>query len=486
MRFLSGLLLLFTTGCYVNRASYDPFSYAPENPCSYWRADYLADVLACEDETICPDLPSEEHVLCLAEVLDIALVNNPQTQKSWAEARQAAAIYGRSQSTFFPHIIAEYNYNHTRTAFLASQVEQPMNVNMERLLLNNQDTWGPRAQVSWILLDFGQRRYTTEAARYYLYFADYSHNEAVQSLVEQITNDYYNFLYEKKLLEAKEADVFDATETLDAAELGLKKGVRSVSDVLQARTQLLMAEISLSDQKSTLKTAYATLLSDMGLPANSEITTQKLPYVDPEELNLDCLSIFLDMAMQCRPDLLAARAYLRSAEMALKATKRAWLPVLDYSLDIGRTYFTGGFNSDYDMTSTLSIKMPIFTGFNIRNSIRYAKAQVEEAQASLKESELEVIKNVTTAHFNVTIAHDTLHSANQLLKVAQKQFEVARAQYRNGVNTILDVVSAQTTLFDARATQAQSIQQWFDSIAALTYSTGMINPNIEVLPCRCD
>ncbi len=479
---LLALLAICTSGCYVNKASVDPFSYAPQGSNCYWKPDCQASLLACREEDECTEIPSDKDVLSLGEVLDIAFINNPQTRISWARARQAAAEYGRSQSTAFPEITGDFFYTHSRTAYLASQVEQSQNVMMETLIINDQRTWGPQGHVTYTILDFGQRRYTSEAARYALYFADYTHNRGLQSLIELITTDYYNYLYEKKQLEANEADLANAEETLEAADLGLEMGARDISDVLQARTAALQAEIQLSEQRKKVNTAYSFLLDNMGLPATAKIKLQKLPFVDPESATLPPLDDYLETAMQCRPDLLASRATVESTEMSLKAAKRQWVPVVDYSLDVGRTYFNGGFHDNYDYTSTFTVSMPIFTGFYIRNSIKLAQAKVEESEADLKKVELAVIREVSDSYYNVGVGFTTLKAAIRFLKAAEEQYRVALSQYKAGTNTILDVTTAQASLFDARATQAEAIQQWFVSLATLTYTAGIISKNVEEIP----
>jgi len=473
------LFLLLLTGCYVNKAMIDPWGYAPEGACCYWLPDTKGRDLACQEEENCPEIPDEDCILSLAEVLDIALVNNTNTQITWAQARQAAAEYGQSQASALPEITADFHHTHSQTSVLASQVELGPTATRQEVIVSDQTLWGPTAYVTYTIFDFGQRRYTSQAARYALYYADYIHNQAVQSVLETITLDYYDTLYQNKLLEAKEADLATALETLDAAELGLRQGARDLSDVLQARTDALLAEIQLSQQHQIAHTSNATLLDDMGLPSNAEINIDRLPLVDPREVRLDSVDDYLETAFHCRPDLLGARASLASAEMSLKAAKRQWLPQIDYSLDIGRTYWKGGFHDDYNYTSTFSVSMPLFTGFYIRNSVKLSRAKVEEAKASLKQIELEVIKAITTSHYNVGVAYETLKAANRFLESAKEQYAIAIAQYREGVNTILDVVSAQSSLFNARAQQAQATQEWFSSLATLSYSAGIISANPE-------
>jgi outer membrane protein TolC len=480
------LFLIFLTGCGVNQAVYDPFSTAPQSHCNYYTTNCSNNPLHFWNETAtCAELPPENHPLSLAEVLDIALVNNPKTEISWAQARQAAAEYGISQSSFFPLITSDFHYERDRTAYLTSQAEPSQNINQEVVIVNNQSRWGPQAHLTWTLLDFGERRYTSEAARYALYSANFTHNDTIQLVVENVTIRFFDYLSQAKQLEANEADLANAEETLAAAKVGLRQGVKNVSDVLQARTQTLLAEITLSQKRKRVNASYAALIEQMGLPANQTLQFEKLPYLEPEKVELQSLDAFIETAMQCRPDILASRALVESAEMSLKAAKRLSTPTLNYSLEMGHTYFNGAFQYNYDFTSTFSLSMPLFTGYNIKNTVRSAQSKVKAAMGTLRENELLAIGELRAAHFDVGVAHDTLKFANQYLLTAKDEYVVVLDQYKSGVNTILDVISAQSTLFDARAKQAEATQQWFTSLATLTYSAGIFFQPSGQSPCEC-
>jgi outer membrane protein TolC len=106
-----------------------------------------------------------------------------------------------------------------------------------------------------------------------------------------------------------------------------------------------------------------------------------------------------------------------------------------------------------------------------------AEANVEDAQAAMQQLELEVIKNVTTTRYNVIIGYQAMRYAKEYLACAQEQYIVALAQYKVGTNTILNVVSAQSSLADARAKQANTIAQWYHDLVELTYAVGITSKN---------
>lgn len=402
--------------------------------------------------------------MTLAEALDIGLKNNPQTKMTWAEARAAAAAYAKSQGSALPTLNGQVTYtrfrefvtfNNTTEAFFQSQ-------------------WGPQVSLSYVIFDFGQRRATSESARQALYFSDWTHNRNVQTVINTITNDYYSYLYQVELLESLAADVENAETVLEDAEISLSTGVKSISDSLLAKTQLLQKQTQYAAQQQNVKTSYAQLLTSMGVPANTMVKVEELPKVLPKEEMHQNLEELLTESLQKRSDLLAAEAKVRSKIESIRAAKRQFLPTLKYDFNVGRTNFNGGINDGYNFEGTLSFTFPVFSAFTLDNSLRQAEAEKQEAEAQLLQTQLQVIESITTAHHNVKVSGETLQFAESYLQAATEQLKVALSQYKAGTNTILDVVSAQTSLADARAQKAQALQQWFSSLANLTYAIGDI------------
>ncbi len=452
-------------GCYSNRLVIDPWEGAPRTSSTVWKAPSKVKL---SKPCWSPVRPEGENPLTLAEVIDLALQNSPQTAQSWASARQAAASYAQAQSTDFPTIDGNYSWSRSRS------LSGPTFGSTASTILYL-SSWGPQLSLSYTILDFGQQRATSEAARYALYFSDWTHNYTIQTLIQTVTDDYYNYLYQKELLIANEEDLVTAQTTLDAASLGFQTGVNDVSDVLQARTQMLQTAIQLTAQRQQLENAYAQLLSDMGLPADFPITVERMPHVDPDTGMLQDVDQLMDLALKQRPDLLAAEATVKSKEESLLAAKRQFWPSLAYSLNYGKTTYTGWVSDKYDFTSMLSVSLPIFTGFSNLNQVRQAQATKELAEAQLVQTRLSVIQGITTSYTSVYTARDTVKFSCEFLASSLQQYKVVLSQYKAGTNTITNLVSAQSSLATARAQDVSSRQQWFTSLTALAYATGSLS-----------
>ena len=478
----SYFILLACAGCYPNRAIIDPWGYAPSSPSNPWIPPKSVKPMALSDEP--PELLSQEEPYSLGELIDIALRNNQQTKITWAQARSAAANYGQSQSEFFPAVSGSFTASRYRepsfTTAGAASLTNPTGTSTANAI-TVQDIyysyWTPQLSLSYLIYDFGTLRATSEAARQALYNADWTHNDAILTLLQTIMNDFYTYLYQRQLLKADAANIETAQLTLEAALTGFDSGVRDVSDVLQAKTQLLQNQTTWAAEQQNVETAYTQMLYDMGLPANIKIKTQDLPTNLPNKDVIPPVETLIAVAIQNRPDLLAAEANLRSKKQSLIAAQRQFLPQFNYNFNIGKDYYNKGLHDVYNFVSTVSVSMPLFQGFFYRNAIKIAEANKLAAEEQMKQSELTMIQEITSYHYNVGIAYETLQFATAFLASAEEQYVVALSQYKQGTNTILNVVSAQSSLADARARLANAIQQWFTSLANLAYATGILSPN---------
>ncbi len=484
------LVLAILSGCAADRAVVQPYSYAPSSPMRYWN-DAPSRKLASEsakdmEQAPDPEVPTQKDPLTLGEIVDLALRNNTATRQTWALAREAAAEYGQAQQEFFP--LATTTYSWQRERFLTGFSSNTTSVTgsgstaaaaASGAAIGYLSQWGPQLALTYLIFDFGKTRASSDAARLALYNANLTHNREIETVVQNVTTDYYNYLYQEKLLISYEEDIADAQTTVDAATVSLKAGVKSVSDLLQARSQLLSLETEWVNQKQTTLVAYAQLLTDMGLPATMQLAMEKMPE-DPRLYEvMSSVNELISLALEARSDLVAAEAELASTQKTLTAARLNMLPEISGTFDIGQTTYTHGISDHYDFTVMFTASWPIFNGFYDLNAIRLAQAQREYAQATLRQTELNVIEQITTAHFNVAISRDALRFSTDFLETAFEEYNVALAQYKAGTTDILTVTTAQSNLANARATRANSLQQWYVALSTLGYAIGVMEQDLS-------
>jgi outer membrane protein TolC len=422
--------------------------------------------------------------LSLAELLDIALQNNPTTKQTWAMARASAAQYGESLAPFYPNIGFSGFYFRERAGFpqggvptaaagAPTTIEAPSSTT--GVVTQYFTETGPDVILSYTLFDFGQRTAASVAAREALYYADMTHNQQIQYVLQSVMSDYYTYLYQTAVQRADEANLANAQMALDAANEKFALGLAALGDVAQARTQFLQSKINLTSQKQLVENAFAQLAVDLGLPANVPFRVQPMPEQVIASPLLDDIDSLVSLAQNQRQDFLAAKSNLRSKEASLLQSERSMLPVITSQFSTGRYWFNmNQHEKENHWTALLSVSFPLFDGFLIRNQIKNAEANVEYSKARLLQSELAIIQQVTNAHMGVKTAAANLTDSEEYLKAAELEFNIALTSYKVGTMTILDVLQAQSSLADARSKKADAQKNWFISLANIAYATGSL------------
>ncbi|MDN3508311.1 MAG: TolC family protein, partial [Simkaniaceae bacterium] len=361
----------------------DPFSMVPQDPAEQW----IPGSRVKKQELDVDDLSwlMNKAPLTLSEIINISLNNNPETKKSWADARIASAKYGQSMKDYYLLSEVDAQYLRTREAEFTS--------NFRSIIYET--NYGAELRLNYLILDFGQRRATTQAALEALHSADFSHNRRIQETIQTSMDDYYNYLYSKELVRAGEQDVINAQIALDAVLEKFKTGIADVSDKVQATTRLLQEKLNVVERQKSEVNTYTTLANTMGLPANNFLA-EVAGFPNEVTLfpieNLDC---FVDKALDYRPDLLSAEASLRSAKQKVKAAEAERYPKFNGSFEIGRNYYNNGVNDHYDFAAQVDFSVPLFQGFYISNTIKLNKAKAERAQSELDQLKIKAMQEVT-------------------------------------------------------------------------------------------
>lgn len=85
-----------------------------------------------------------------------------------------------------------------------------------------------------------------------------------------------------------------------------------------------------------------------------------------------------------------------------------------------------------------------------------------------------VTQSVLSPSLNLTAAR-RVATTEDLIASAEQSNEVALARYRSGVGSVLDLLSAQTALADARAQPVLARLEWNTSLAQLAHDSGVLD-----------
>ncbi|GHB99360.1 TolC family protein [Cerasicoccus arenae] len=399
--------------------------------------------------------------LDLPALVDIALSNNPETRSLWFLARSRASEYGQSLSEYYPYV----------TVSASVQREKLKNVGTSGTNWNTQ--YGPALDLNWLLFNFGEREAQASAAREALYSANFSYNQIYQDVVRDVLYNYYTLWSAEANLAASRAFLLNTEATYDSASKKLESGLGNKQDSLRALANMKTAESQIEGDIAKIEAARADLAKTLGIEVSSGLEIMQLEeFPNFDSLDTDVNRLVAE-ALQNRPTLMASYADVREQEYNLDAARANLWPEINASVSLQYAEITGSNASPMnDYVAALTLEWDIFQGFNKWYEIDKQRDLTRRARQDARETELEVLKQVWTAFFAYRSALRQVDSTTAALDAQQEAYEAISIGYQSGINNLLDLLTSQEDLDDARRNQIAARTNLGSSIADLARSTG--------------
>ena len=401
------------------------------------------------------EIPS---ALTAIDAVDLALCNNPQTREVWAAARAQAAQVGVAQSAWLPNLDGRLGASRLQTD------RRYYNSNSAQLTL------------SWLVFDSGARSASGENARQLLEAAAASQDFTVQLLFLAALQTFYT-------AQATQAAVVSTTEAeraaregFNAAEARYKVGVATPSDRLLAQTALSQATLTRIKAEGEARNALGALANALGFPAGQNLTLTPPPKTLPDAAFTQEVAALIAEAENRRPDLKAAEAQVKAAQASVDLAQAQGRPMVSVSAgptwtEIDRVSVDGGLIG-------VSVNLPLFTGFSTTYKVRAAAAQVDVKEAQRDRLKNQVALDVWKAYQSLTTATQSLTTTLDLVASAEQSERVALGRYKDGVGTVLDLLTAQSALANARLQRIQAALDWFVYRATLAQAVGTLDSTL--------
>lgn len=171
-------------------------------------------------------------------------------------------------------------------------------------------------------------------------------------------------------------------------------------------------------------------------------------------------------ALVSNSSLQAARQSVTVANENISVAKAGYLPTLSFSAGTGSSYYkVSGFPGEgfgpqmrHNLSTYLgfSLRIPIFDGFNTRNSVRRAQLQKTNAELSYDQRNVDLYKDIQLAYYQAIGARERYQAAGETLEKTRLSFESTRERFNLGRATQADYEQAKNNLFRTEVSRIQA------------------------------
>ena len=391
----------------------------------------------------------------LDQLIDTALKENKDLRIAAARVEEFAARVDIFRAGYFPQI----GYNGEATRNRASREVYGGGSIAERKYNNYTAT----ASLGWELDLWGRIRSATAAARAELLAEEENRRAVILSLVSAVASTYVNLRQLDRQLEVSRETLASRAESLRLFELKRKGGVVSDLEVAQVRTEYEQAAAAIPPierQIALTENALSILLGSnpRAIPRGKAIDALVLPPV-PEGVPSSLL--------ERRPDIRAAEQALIAADARIGVARAEYFPTVSLT---GLFGYASESLSDLLQNSANVWSLggnavgPIFTGGRISAQLRASEAVQRQALVGYLQTVQGAFRDVDDALVSVQKAREQLVAEDRRVAALADYARLALLRYNEGYTTYIDVLDAQSKLFDAQLQYASVLGDVYASL----------------------
>jgi outer membrane protein TolC len=282
---------------------------------------------------------------------------------------------------------------------------------------------------------------------------------ARRGLVVTVTKNYYDLVVSQRKYATAQQSLEQARQFLQISQERERGGEVAHSDVIKAQLQFNQAQRGFQDTQLSMENARLNLAVLLFSTFDENFTvvddldrTGPLPGFDEIQ----------SMAARENPDLRAAMAALRQADLDVSAALAAYLPSLGVDVDYGIEANAVALRSRVSAAreagrlpnvgyfATFTFNWPIWDWGTIRSKVRQSRYREQLARVQLSLTQRQLLGSLRSFYNEASVSRTELETLRQSAELAADSVRLTTLRYQAGEATVLEVVDAQNTLGQAR------------------------------------
>jgi outer membrane protein TolC len=393
----------------------------------------------------------------LPNIIDYALKKQPMIQQALADEKITALQIKSKLADWYPQINFDYLYQHNfqiQTNIIGG--------NPVRLGVNNTSAF----QFSASQAIFNRDVLLANRTRGDVLLQSRQQTTSTRiDVVVNVSKAFYDVLATEQQIKVSDENILRLQKSLSDSRAQYDAGIVDKTDYKRATIALNNTVAARKGNIEALKAKTAYLKALMNYPEAAPLQISYDSTTLEKETMLDTLQI-IDYSKRIEYQQLETQRKLLEAN--LKYNKWSYLPSLSangaYNLNYQDNQFSKLYGQSFPNSyAGLTLSFPIFQGGK-------RKYNIEQAEWQLKKTDLQLVdfRNAVNSEYHAALANYKASLVNYMaikenVALAQEVYEVIQLQYRSGIKTYLEVITAET---DLRTSQINYFNALYDLLSS--------------------
>lgn len=406
----------------------------------------------------------------LMQVYQQARLSNPELRKSAADRDAAFEKINEARSPLLPQLGLGADYTYSNGYRDANGV--------------NSNATSASLTLTQSLFDMSKWRALTLQEKS-AGIQDVTYQTDQQTLILNTATAYFKVLNAIDVLSYTQAQKDAVYRQLDQTTQRFNVGLVAITDVQNARSQYDTVLANEVTARNDLDNAVEELRQVTGnyYPELASLNVDGFKTDKPQAVNA-----LLKEAENRNLTLLQARLSQDLAREQIRLAQDGHLPTLDLTASTGvsDTSYNGSktrnsTGSQYDDSNMgqnkigLSFSLPLYQGGMVNSQVKQAQYNFVGASEQLESAHRSVVQTVRSSFNNINASISSINAYKQAVVSAQSSLDAMEAGYSVGTRTIVDVLDATTTLYNAKQQLANARYTYLINQLNIKSALGTLN-----------
>lgn len=447
----------------------------------------------------------EKKAWTLEECVNYALEHNIDIRQQDQNVSMAEYSKEANAANFFPNLTFSSGYNWNFGYNIDPVTNLPSSASRQ--------TGSFGLSSSWVLFDGLRNVNQLNQGRVDYLSATYQLEALKNDITVNIASNYLQILMNKEILLVAQEQFKTSSLMLKRSQAQYEAGSIAYGDLLQSESQVASDEQRVINAENNVALSLLSLAQLLQLedPAGFEIVTPEMELPGGAVLARSPQEIYQG-AEEVQPVIRAGELNVQSAEYGLSQARGQIWPTITLQAAISTNYsdqifayegsnlqtvpigywnngasnvpvftdaqvpygrydksFSTQFEDNLNEYVGVNLTWPIFSRFQVRNSIRRQEFQVAGAELELSRARNQLRQTIQRAHADAQASLKSYNAATKATEAAQENLEYARIRREQGAISQYDYENANNNYLAAKSQQLQSKYDYIFKIRVLEF-----------------
>ena len=398
-----------------------------------------------------------QQIWSLDDCIDYALKNNISLKQSELNIELNKNEYFQSKMELLPSVNISNSFNNNRGRYInpfTNQFDEEVSSSLNLSYNSNLSLFNGFKNINQI------KKAANESLK-----SIYDLESAQNDLISSIALSYLQILFNEELYQTSESQLELTKNQEDRIKTLVEAGSIALGELLNIQSQLALEEQQLIQAENQLNLSKLQLAQLLELDQYENLNVLKLDIKVPIFKIQNNINTDYAVALNTQSSIKSSELQINSAIYDLKIAKANYLPNLSIGYRISTLYldnvddmftFNEQLENNQQSAIYLSLNIPIFNKWSVRNSVAQSKIQIENSHLIAQQAKNQLRKNMEQAYADQLAAYKKYQATQKAVIAFKEAFTYINERYELGMVNSYEFNESKNKLITAESDELRA------------------------------